>query len=206
MSFDKTLVLNGMKSGIKLENCVQSLIVCEIGFNLIKMLLALLSLLISVFCVICHQNPNFQEMVSPGVPARGHVHASGPSESSGAPKGLWDQYGRNDFLHDLKYYSFVFVSSERWSIKFTFSHLKEEANKLLYMQESDQISSEQSAFYYTRLHDFNSDAKLDGLGLLAIDDHCFHFDLIHRAITCGSPLVSPPELELWFGRFGRPFG
>ncbi len=49
--------------------------------------------------------------------------------------------------------------------------MKEEANKLLYMQESDQITLNQSAFYYTRLHDFNNDGGLDGLELLLAIKH-----------------------------------
>ncbi|CAG2166729.1 unnamed protein product [Oppiella nova] len=55
-------------------------------------------------------------------------------------------------------------------------HLREEANNLLYMQESDQITNDQSAFYYTKLHDFNSDGRLDGLELLLAVKH----SLIHH--------------------------
>ena len=43
--------------------------------------------------------------------------------------------------------------------------MEEETKKLLYMQESEQISNDESAFYYTKLHDFNSDGQLDGLGI-----------------------------------------
>ncbi len=39
------------------------------------------------------------------------------------------------------------------------------------MQESDQITLNQSAFYYTRLHDFNNDGGLDGLELLLAVKH-----------------------------------
>jgi hypothetical protein len=39
------------------------------------------------------------------------------------------------------------------------------------MQESDQITTNQSALYYTRLHDFNNDGGLDGLELLLAVKH-----------------------------------
>ncbi|CAG2122347.1 unnamed protein product [Medioppia subpectinata] len=44
------------------------------------------------------------------------------------------------------------------------------------MQEADQITNEVSAFYYTKLHDFNSDGKLDGLELLLAVKH----SLVHH--------------------------
>ena len=50
-------------------------------------------------------------------------------------------------------------------------HLKEEAGKVLHLQRSDKIPIQESAFYYTKLHDFNNDGGLDGLELLYAVKH-----------------------------------
>ena len=63
-------------------------------------------------CVICHQNHNFQDMVRQEVV---HDHPSGPiktSETETEPQALWDQYGRHDFMHDMKYFVFVLFNTQ----------------------------------------------------------------------------------------------
>lgn len=78
------------------------------------MLIYLISLSLTTMCATAHQNPNFQQTVS-----QEKSQPSGPLPTKdGVPQGLWDQYGRHDFMHDLKYFPFdLFNTQTHWSMK-----------------------------------------------------------------------------------------
>ncbi|XP_054164777.1 uncharacterized protein LOC128962428 [Oppia nitens] len=118
-----------------------------------------------------HEPQNFKDVI--GGSHEPHIHPAVPhqpiqtseqlAQQTGQTSGtdqLWAKYGTAGFMHDM-------------------NHLREEASNLLYLQQSEKISNDESAFYYTKLHDFNSDAKLDGLELLLAVRH----SLIHHNST-----------------------
>ena len=75
----------------------------------------LIVLSIGILCATAHQNPSFEEALNPD---KAHIHASDAATDS-QPQGLWDQYGRHDFMHDLKYFQFVLLNTQsHWSMKF----------------------------------------------------------------------------------------
>ncbi|CAG2107318.1 unnamed protein product [Medioppia subpectinata] len=97
----------------------------------------------------CHSNVKNKYAAPVGQgPHGGHaVHAPNPvttTPSTPATGQLWDKYGSHGFIYNL-------------------DHLREEASILLYMKDANQITHEESYLYFIKLHDFNSDGKLDGL-------------------------------------------
>ncbi|RWS26899.1 Multiple coagulation factor deficiency protein 2-like protein [Leptotrombidium deliense] len=77
-------------------------------------------------------------------------HGNTHGEQAVKHKPLWNYYGKAQI--DLE-------------------HVLEETKNIAQLQQDKQISQMDAAFYYHRLHDFNSDGYLDGLELLHATKH-----------------------------------
>ncbi|RWS26901.1 Multiple coagulation factor deficiency protein 2-like protein [Leptotrombidium deliense] len=79
-----------------------------------------------------------------------HTHGEHKGHDGKKRKPLWNYYGKAEIDLD---------------------HVLEETKHVIKLQEDKKITQQDAAFYFHRLHDFNTDGYLDGLELLHAVKH-----------------------------------